>query len=62
MKIAMIGNVAQNAYLNAKFLRRLGIEADSFDLGGGPPASTPQWEDGYFDEQLVGGAFAGFYH
>lgn len=45
IRIAHVGNIAQNAYLNAKFQRRLGVEADSFDLGGGNPMWVPWWED-----------------
>lgn len=57
MRVAHIGNIAQNAYLNAKFQRRLAlaspreygdVEADSYDQGGGPPMRVPYWEDGDF--------------
>jgi len=44
MKIAHIGNMAQNAYLNARFQRAYGIEADSFD-GGAILWQSPAWED-----------------
>jgi glycosyltransferase involved in cell wall biosynthesis len=43
MRIALIGNVGQNAYLIAQGLRTLGVEADSFDQGGGYPLQMPHW-------------------
>lgn len=49
MKVAIQGNIANNAYLLAKGLRRLGVEADSFDQGGGWVFPLPIWEDGDFD-------------
>ena len=49
MRICLQGNIAQNAYLLAKGLRRLGVEADSFDQGGGWVFPLPIWEDGDFD-------------
>ncbi|HXI16288.1 MAG TPA: hypothetical protein VNM48_07940, partial [Chloroflexota bacterium] len=50
MRIAYLGNIAQNAYLLAKGLRALGVEADSFDQQGvGFPMQHPAWEDGDFD-------------
>jgi glycosyltransferase involved in cell wall biosynthesis len=48
-RIALCGNIAQNAYLLCKFLRRLGVEADSFDLGGGNPMWLPWWEEADLD-------------
>lgn len=45
MRISIIGNVAGNAYGLAKFLRRLGVEADSYDFGGGNPMWLPWWEE-----------------
>lgn len=46
LRVAHVGNIAQNAYLNAKAQRASGIDARSFDFGGGPALWTPQWEDG----------------
>lgn len=48
MKIAICGNVAQNAFLLAKGLRRLGIDADSYDQGGGYPLQHPAWQEAFF--------------
>lgn len=57
MRVAHIGNIAQNAYLNAKLQRRVAllfpdrygdVEVDSYDTGGGPPMRVPYWEDGQF--------------
>src|SRR5262245_19226794 len=50
MKSAHIGPIALNAYLVAKFLRRLGHAADSFDCGGGQSIMwMPWWEEAEFD-------------
>lgn len=49
MRVAHVGNIAQNAYLDAKFQRRCGVEADSFDLGGGNAMWLPWWEDAAFE-------------
>lgn len=46
-----------NAYLLAKGLRALGVEADSFDQGGGYPLQVPHWQDAEFDPQAVDAAF-----
>ncbi|HXI16286.1 MAG TPA: hypothetical protein VNM48_07930 [Chloroflexota bacterium] len=47
LRVCLQGNVAQNAYLLAKGLRALGVEADSFDQQGvGFPMQHPAWEDG----------------
>jgi glycosyltransferase involved in cell wall biosynthesis len=60
MRVALIGNVAQNAFLLAQALRRLdrpagqGIEADSFDLGGGTAMWVPYWELADFDVETGG--------
>lgn len=45
MRIAHVGNIASNAYLNAKRDRAMGIESDCFDHGAGPAQWTPPWED-----------------
>lgn len=56
MRVALVGNVAQNAFLLAQSLRRLdaGIEADSFDMGGGNPMWLPYWELAAFDVETGG--------
>lgn len=56
-RIAHVGNIAQNAYLNAKFQRRLGVAADSFDLGGGNPMWVPWWEETDCDPTQVSPAW-----
>jgi glycosyltransferase involved in cell wall biosynthesis len=48
VKVALIGNVAWNASILARGLRALGVEADSFDNGGGYFGQAPQWERGTF--------------
>lgn len=45
MRISVVGPVALNAYLLARCLRRLGVDADSYDFGGGNPMWTPWWEE-----------------
>jgi len=52
MKILHLGNVAMNAYSNAKFLRRKGIEADVLVLDYTYIMSQPEWEDAYFEEEI----------
>lgn len=54
MKVAHIGNVANIAYLNTKFLRRKGIAADVYVHDYGTTClSCPEWEEGDFDAQTV---------
>ena len=54
MRVALIGNIAGNAYALAKGLRRLGVEADSFDQGSGWVFSLPIWDEGSFDFRAQG--------
>jgi glycosyltransferase involved in cell wall biosynthesis len=49
MRTALIGNVGQNALLIAQGLRALGVEADSFDQGGGYALQMPHWHAADFD-------------
>jgi glycosyltransferase involved in cell wall biosynthesis len=49
VRVAICGNIANNAYSLAKGLRALGVEADSFDQGSGWIFSLPIWEEGEFD-------------
>ena len=51
-RIAHIGNIANNAYSNAKFQRRLGISADSYNYPFEFIFGHPEWEDADFEEQL----------
>ena len=44
MKVLHVGNVANNGYLNAKFQRRVGIEADAI-CDETHILSLPEWED-----------------
>lgn len=57
LRVALIGSVALNSYLLAKFLRRIGVEADSFDTGGGTAMWVPWWEDAKFDPESTGPTF-----
>lgn len=54
LRIALVGNIAHNAYLLAKFLRARGVDAESYDEGGGNVIASPWWEDAVFDERAVG--------
>ena len=51
MKILHVGNIANNAYNNAKFLRRKGVEADVLCYDYTHVMAQPEWEDAEFDEQ-----------
>jgi glycosyltransferase involved in cell wall biosynthesis len=48
VKAALIGNTAWNSSILARGLRLLGVEADSFDKGGGYFGQMPHWERGLF--------------
>lgn len=45
LRVLHIGNVANNAYLNAKLLRRIGIEADVFCPRYYNVMACPEWEE-----------------
>lgn len=51
MKILHIGNIANNAYNNAKFLRRKGVEVDVLCYDYTHVMAQPEWEDAEFEEQ-----------
>ena len=51
MRVLHIGNIANNAYNNAKFLRRKGIEADVLCYDYSHVMAQPEWEDAEFDAQ-----------
>ena len=54
MKVVHIGNVANIAYLNTKFLRRKGVNADVYVHDYGITClSCPEWEEGDFDVHAV---------
>lgn len=52
MKSAHAGNIANNAYLIAKFLRRKGEDAHAFHFRGEFIMGHPEWEDADFDAEL----------
>lgn len=45
MKVVHVGNIANIAYLNTKFLRRLGIQADLYYYDFDLCLAQPEWED-----------------
>ncbi len=51
-RIAHVGNIANNAYSNAKFQRRLGLAADSYNYPFEFVFGHPEWEDADFDARL----------
>lgn len=52
MKVVHIGNVANIAYLNVKFLRRLGIEADLYYYDFDLCLAQPEWEDAHIEGDI----------
>ena len=52
MKTAHSGNIANNAYLVSKFLRRLGEDAHAFHFRHEFIMGHPEWEDADFDGNL----------
>ncbi|HZS11868.1 MAG TPA: glycosyltransferase [Nitrospirales bacterium] len=48
MRILHIGNIANNAYNNAKFLRRKGVDADVLCYDYRHIMAQPEWEDATF--------------
>ncbi|MEM4406534.1 MAG: glycosyltransferase family 4 protein [Candidatus Methanomethylicaceae archaeon] len=53
MRVALIGNINNNSYLIAKFLRRKGVEADVFIYDYDYWMAAPEWEEGVFDIKIV---------
>jgi glycosyltransferase involved in cell wall biosynthesis len=53
LRVLHIGNVANNAYNNAKLQRRVGIHADVLCYNYFHIMGSPEWEDGDFDEPIV---------
>jgi glycosyltransferase involved in cell wall biosynthesis len=49
VKILHVGNIANNAYNNAKFLRRKGVEADVLCYDYTHVMGQPEWEDAVFE-------------
>jgi glycosyltransferase involved in cell wall biosynthesis len=52
VKTAHVGNIANNAYLVAKFLRRKGEDAHAFHFRAEFIMGHPEWEDADFDADL----------
>ncbi len=52
MRILHIGNIANNAYNNAKFLRRKGIEADVLCYDYRHVMAEPEWEEAEFETEV----------
>lgn len=49
MRVLHVGNIANNAYNNVKFLRRKGVEADVLSYDYRHIMSQPEWEDAVFE-------------
>lgn len=45
LRVLHLGNIAANAYLNAKFLRSVGVEADVVSRDYTHVMASPEWED-----------------
>src|SRR2546421_4301610 len=45
LRVLHVGNIANNAYLNAKFLRQAGIDCHVLCYDYYEVASTPEWEE-----------------
>lgn len=52
-RILHIGNIANNAYLNAKYLRSVGVECDVLCYDYYHVMSCPEWEDAEFDSRMI---------
>lgn len=52
LRIAHIGNIANNAYLNAKLLRELGIECEVICYDYYHVMGCPEWEDADFEGDI----------
>ena len=48
----MIGNIANNAYLNGKILNEAGIDCYACSIGYKHIMGCPEWEDADFSEQV----------
>ena len=46
LRVLHVGNIANNAYLNAKFLRGIGVECHVLCFDYYDRFATPEWEDG----------------
>lgn len=45
LRVLHVGNIANNAYLNAKFLRSVGIDAHVMTYGSNHVMAMPEWEE-----------------
>ena len=45
LRVLHVGNIANNAYLNAKFLREVGVEAEVLCHSYAHVMATPEWEE-----------------
>ncbi len=52
LRVLHIGNIANNAYINAKIMRRNGIEADVLCANYYHIMGTPEWEDADFKGKI----------
>lgn len=52
LRVLHIGNIANNAYNNARIQRQYGIEADVLSYDYYHVMSTPEWEDAEFEGEL----------
>lgn len=48
LRVLHVGNIANNAYFNAKFLNSIGVQADVFCYGNYHIMSCPEWEEAEF--------------
>src|SRR4051794_6546678 len=48
LRVLHVGNIANNGYLNAKLMRRIGVEADAL-CDEWHILSQPEWEDAEID-------------
>lgn len=49
LRVLHVGNIANNAFLNAKFLRRVGVEADVLCYEYYHALAAPEWEEADFE-------------
>src|SRR5206468_8911521 len=52
MRVLHIGNIANNAYNNAKFLRRQGVDASVLVYDYTHVMGQPEWEDAVFEQPV----------
>ena len=52
LRVLMIGNIANNAYLNGKILNESGIDSYTCSIGYKHIMGCPEWEDADFSEQV----------